>query len=438
MSGFGLILNHYVRRGLANRWVVLVPTVAVFALVTVYMTIQEDVYEASSLLMTPIARPVDGASRADAETTASTMFRSAMERLLSTAVLQRVAEEIDPYPELREARGLDAVIERLRGHIRIDVNHASGGITVIFSHSGGERPHQLVADVVNCLTDKFVLSQRDALGDKSAAYKKFLDQELRDYSNELDRAQNAVKGFKEQHPGSLPEDVPANREEVRALHSRIQECQRGQQYNVFTLESLARDEFRLRLDIESVAKQVPPPAEAVGAAQQFLQSLEQQRIQDLVRYEPDSPYIKKLDEQIRSTRERLERMKQETGDQSSGARMTEWYRFILDENVRRQKDLREESARVDDTIRDLNEQISEANKRIVTASTLESQLASLQRAADEAERKRRDIQDRKNYADFRNDLFTSDPTAPIQVEQRAFVPARPAGPDRLTTSLIGL
>ena len=56
MSGFGVILGHYVRRALAYRWLVLVPAVLVFALVTLNVTVQPDIYESYAVLMPPISR----------------------------------------------------------------------------------------------------------------------------------------------------------------------------------------------------------------------------------------------------------------------------------------------------------------------------------------------------------------------------------------------
>ena len=54
MSGFGLFLGNHVRRSLAYRWVVLVPAVLVFALVTIFVTLQPDTFEAHAILMKPL------------------------------------------------------------------------------------------------------------------------------------------------------------------------------------------------------------------------------------------------------------------------------------------------------------------------------------------------------------------------------------------------
>ena len=57
MSGFGVIFGNYLRRAMAYRWLVLVPTVLVFALVTLSVTVQPDTYESNAVLMPPIAKP---------------------------------------------------------------------------------------------------------------------------------------------------------------------------------------------------------------------------------------------------------------------------------------------------------------------------------------------------------------------------------------------
>ena len=126
MSGFGVIFSNYIRRALAYRWLVLVPTVLVFALVTLFVTIQPDNYESYAVLMPPIAKPGDSATRRDSSDVARDMFRSATERLLSTNTLMEVAEKNDPYPRLREERGMAAVVETLRKRIRIELNRNTG------------------------------------------------------------------------------------------------------------------------------------------------------------------------------------------------------------------------------------------------------------------------------------------------------------------------
>ena len=126
-SRLGVILGHYIRRALTYRWLVLVPAVLVFALVTLNVTIQPDIYESYAVLMPPISH----AAGAPAEHGAveATMFRSATERLLSAKTLTQVAEKIDPYPGLRESRGIDAVVEKLRTNIRVEINPSAGSIT---------------------------------------------------------------------------------------------------------------------------------------------------------------------------------------------------------------------------------------------------------------------------------------------------------------------
>lgn len=438
MSGFGMTLGHYIRRAFAYRWVVLVPTVVVFALVTAYATILPDVYESSALLMSPISRPQDPAARAEAEAQGRELVRSAIERLMTNGMLQRIAEECDPYPQLRAQRGVEAVIEKLRRSLRIDVNQGSSTITVAFSHSEGERPDETSANVVNCLVDHFIQDQRDEQADTLQAARESLKNKIKVYQEELQRSEAALNEFRVTNQGCLPEDVASNREEIRTIEGRIEDLIRRSESAAFEMARIDRENMVLRQQLESAADSPPSTTDVIAATQRYLDELERRLVEYTVKYSKDRQEVKDLEAQIALVKERLAQLKVEGKDSKATERAIKMVEYMLAENSKRLEYHVNDRKTIDSSIKSLRDQVEAIRDRIARASKIEGEYLSKQRTMTEAETRYREAQLRLNGAELRDALAAAGPMVPIQIEQRAFTPARPAGPDRLATSLIGL
>lgn len=437
MSGFGVILGHYVRRALTYRWLVLVPAVLVFALVTLNVTIQPDIYESYAVLMPPISHSTAGVP-ADTGAVEANMFRSATERLLSTKALTQVAEKLDPYPMIRETKGTEAVIDKLRENIRVEINPTAGSITVIAAHSEGDRPAEMAADIVNTLTGTFIKSQRESLDDNAAKAEQFLQQEKARHRRDLDRARNAVEEFKAKHPGELPEDIEANKAEIDRNAQRIvdnRQNQRAFQAEARRLQGeLALRETELsRLRENGSADE----AAAVHASERLLDGLKAELAQLLVTYDESHDTIKKRKAYIASVEQTTEQLRERAHGGSTQDQIA-WFQYTMDETKSTIDRALKDAADLDAVIAALDVQIKAAEARNVTASKLEVQYVSLKRDVEDLEERYASIEGRLAEAQYRRKYGEYDSTTPILIEQSGFVSGRPARPDRLVTSLIGI
>lgn len=437
MSGFGVIFGNYLRRAMAYRWLVLVPTVLVFALVTLSVTIQPDTFESNAVLMPPIAKPGETTTRRDSMDVARDMFRQATDRLLSTNTLMQVAEKHDPYPELREHKGMVAVIEALRKHIRIELNLRTGSITIFASHSAGDRPAELSAEMASTLAEIFVDSQRDALEDKAAKLEKFLLQEKTRVREELQRAENRVYAFNSKYAGSLPSDVEANKDRIDRLRQQIVDHRQNQRMVQSDIRRLGREVAHLDTQLTYTAERGDGSvAMAIEASERLLSSLQLELARLRVEYKDDNSKIVEQKVLIDGVKAQIEDLR---GTDSESTRSKEQYlRFLQDENRKQIKRYEEEIVHLDDVIIGLEKEIGVAQQSLLTAARIDSEAGSLSREVEDIEgrynviqRKLTDAQNRRKYGEY-------DSAAPIQVEQGAFVPIKPASPDRLMTSLVGL
>jgi capsular polysaccharide biosynthesis protein len=415
---------------------VLVPAVLVFALVTLNVTIQPDIYESYAVLMPPIAHPAAGPSEHGA--VEANMFRSATERLLSTKALTYVAEKLDPYPLLRETKGMEAVIDKLREDIRVEINPSAGSITVIAAHSEGERPAEMAADVVNTLTSTFIKSQRESLDDNAAKAEQFLLQEKARHRRDLDRARNAVEEFKAKHPGELPEDIDANKAEVDRNAQRIVDNRQNQR--LFKAEArrlqaeLALRETELaRLKEDGSADE----AAAVHASERLLESLKAELAQLLVTYDESHDNVKKRKAYIASVEQTTEQLR-ERAHSGSAVEQVVWFQFTMDQTKKQIERALQDADDLDGVILDLDKAIKTAEQRNLTASKLEVAYVSLKRDVSDLEERYASVEERLAEAQYERKYGEYDSTTPILIEQSGFVSGAPARPDRLVTSLVGI
>lgn len=439
MSGFGVILGQYVRRALAYRWIVLVPTVLVFALVTFYLAIQPDTFETHAVLMAPITESANPDARRDARDMQRATLRSASERLLSSKMLLEVIDQIDPYPEIRRTQGPEAALEKLREDVRVNVNTRAGVITVSCSHRGGEHPAQMAADIANTLTTNFIHMQVDAIFENVTKQKNFLDSEKARLRKELDTALSALDEFKAQNAGCLPDDVPTNEARVDRLRRDVVEYRSAQRSREFEIGSLRRDLARLDAEMHMLARgERPTGTSALEVAKRTLASQKLDLNTLLQRFGEGHAEVVKLKQRIKALNDQISELETVHPDDTAIKAREDVIRYLIDDNTRLIKQYQGELDEMDKAISETQNEIDATTKRILRASTLESVYMSRQRDVTEAETKYDRILARHAAIEVMLHDKHFDRTAPIQIEQSAFVPPKPASPNRLLTSLVGL
>jgi len=439
MTGFGSILGQYARKALAYRWIVMVPTVLVFALVTFYLMIQPDVYESSAQLMAPIVRPDSGQASVDAREVQKNTLRSASERLLSTRMLLHVIDEVDPYPKLREEKGAEATVDQLRRKLRIDVNNRSSVITVLCSHSEGQHPAEMAAKIVNSLTQEFIQVQRDAIRNKVSFQKQFLDTEKIRLRKLLDQAQAHYDAFKAKHAGELPDDVADNKAEIDRLNRQIIDHRMTKRSYQFQIDSLNRELKQLDTELMLLADGGDAKgASTIGTSKRMLQALRLELKLLENKYESGNSKIEAKKAEIKAVEQQIEEERSHPADDRGRKSREEYTRYVMDYNRKLIHTFQSEIVNLDKQIAKAQQRVEGAHQRNLTAATLEGTALSMQRDVTEARTKYDSILLRHQQASERSNYDKYQGTAPIQIAQSAFVPGKPASPDRLLTSLIGL
>ncbi len=439
MSGFGVVLGQYVRRALAYRWLVTVPTVLVFALVTLYVMMQPDTFESHAVLMAPMTQPADASARRETEDMQRVTLQSATERMLSSTMLLKVIDDVNPYPVFRQKEGTDAAVEKLRNRLRVDINPRSGVITVYCTHSEGKNPAEKAAAIVNSLTNTLLEHIRTELQDSKNFGKSFNRTEKKRLAEERDRAQQAMDEFQIKWRGSLPDDVALNRDEIQTLNQNLLVRRTEKRQFAFNIQELERSNMHLETELALLSRGANASNDTLlsGIISQ-INSLKLEKARLAEKFDDDHRFIAEKRVQIAEVERQLKIARENSVDEESIEKQSTLIRFIIDGNKARITESRKELVLMDEEIAKDQAKIGEVRNRIVAAAKLGTEYLSLQNNVDEATTKYDEIILAYEKAVKDDRFWQYAGKLPIEIEQTAFVPAKPAGPHRLMTSLIGL
>jgi len=216
----GFIEMWHRRKGLAVLAFV-TPVAVAFALAASL----PNVYRATATVLVEPAQVQElSAGRAPSEGLEARL-QTIRERVLSRARLQEVIERFDLYRPLRGRVPDEAVIERMRGNIGMEVREADprrgGGGTIAFAVSFRGAEASTVTDVANALASMFVEENLRILEGQTSATAEFLRLQLEEARQRRDEQQRRVAEFTAREDGQLPEQVGAILAALERLNGQL-------------------------------------------------------------------------------------------------------------------------------------------------------------------------------------------------------------------------
>jgi len=174
-----------------------------------------------------------------------TRLQTISQEILSRARLGDLIDRFGLYPEVRSKSSAEALIERMRRDIDLDVKSVgqSWGRDATISFVLGYRGRDpiKVAAVANALASFYVeqnLELRERQATRSAAV---LKAQLDEMKSRLDEQEARVAEFKTLHAGELPQQVEANLATLQRLNSQLQLNSQNQMRAWDRRDSLAPD-----------------------------------------------------------------------------------------------------------------------------------------------------------------------------------------------------
>jgi polysaccharide chain length determinant protein (PEP-CTERM system associated) len=227
------------------------------------------------------------------------------EQILSRSRLQPIIERLNLYPEDRGRVHIDELVERLRGALTVKPVESMQGTNTrqlpgFYITATFDSP-QLAQQVCTEITSMFLAQNARQSEQQASSTTNFLAEQLATAKTKLDQEDAKLADFKRQHPGSLPEDNPANMGFLMGTNSQLeantQALSRAQQEKAFN-ESLLQQE-------EANWKTRTTGGTNLDSADQQLSLLQDQLTVLLSRYTPDHPDVIKTESQIAELKKRM-------------------------------------------------------------------------------------------------------------------------------------
>jgi len=229
----------------------IIPAAALFILVTLVAFILPPVYESTSTILIEEQQIPPDFVRSTVTGFADQRIQSLTQQILSRTRLLEIIKQFNLYPNLKEKRSQEEIVEMMRDNIRFDTISAqvtdrrrrgggpSEGVTIAFqvSYRGG-RP-DTVQKVAGTLASLYLEQNLKIREEQAQSTTKFLQAELKELEDRIQLIGGKISKFKEEHEGVLPELQQFNLGQAERLENEIKQVDnsiRGAEDRRFYLE----------------------------------------------------------------------------------------------------------------------------------------------------------------------------------------------------------
>jgi succinoglycan biosynthesis transport protein ExoP len=343
-------LRHFLHAPLRRPVLVVVPWLAVVALSVAAVFVLPKRYMSSTLILVESEKVPESFIAKVATADRSQRLEAVKPEILSRTRLERVIEETRPYPEI-ESR--TQAVEKLRKAIFINVT-GNDGFTIEFSHHEPRKAQEVTDRLARLFIEETVKSREQQV--EGAV--DFLVAQVKESRTELENKDSAVRRYKEEHMGRLPEQLQTNLATMQMLQREMQTVEENLFFARDKQESLAREIGRSSAGATPAAA-LPGPASDASELRRQLAALR-------TKYTDDHPDVQGL-------RTRLARLEARATD---GARVDADASDVTHGQLERAN---QEIRKLEDRQRDLERRTAEIRLNVEETPRTEQELATLMR-----------------------------------------------------------
>lgn len=220
-------IKFYIEMAIRRKWYVIFPlAISIVVSFAVYKHLPK-IYRASTLILVQPELYAESYVRPTVTTSISERLSTVSQEILSRAMLERVINTLNLYPELRKKVSIEEVIERMRNSIEVNLQSEGyrGRASNTFSISYEGQNQQTVMDVVNRLASLFIEENVKGREQQAESTSIFLGKQLNDIENQLIRKEAEIKNFRERNMGRLPQQLDANLRILERLQQQVSTIQ---------------------------------------------------------------------------------------------------------------------------------------------------------------------------------------------------------------------
>jgi polysaccharide chain length determinant protein (PEP-CTERM system associated) len=352
-------LRHFLHAPLRRPLTVVVPWAAVFILSVAALLLLPKKYMSSALVLVESEKVPESFIPKVATRDAGQRLEAVRPEILSRTRLERVIEETQPYPNLAK----NQAVEQMRKTISIYLS-SNDGFTISFYHRDPLKAQEVTDRLARLFIDETIKSRAQQV--EGAV--DFLVTQVSEARNELEKKDVALRRFKEEHMGKLPEQLEANLATMQMLQREMQTVDESLLFAREKQEALARGAGRFA---------APAPAAAsasTGSAE--LEELNRQLASLTARYKDAHPDVESLRSRIARVEARLAQARGADGPSGDGQAAVDPSLVVAREQLERAGlEVRSLEARNED----LRGKIAAIRRNVEETPRTEQELATLTR-----------------------------------------------------------
>ena len=204
-----------------NCWTIGLTALAFALIAIVVITLLPNEYKATTTILVDPQQIPDRYVASTITSDPAERLNTLTQQVLSVTRLGSIIDEMKLYPELQK-HPREEVIEVMRQHITLQVSQSSGQGLGSFTITYVGASPKVVADVANRLAASFIewnLKTREQLAEGTT---NFLAAQLEEAKQNLQSQEQALRDFKMQHLGEMPDQMPANLQALSRLQVALQ------------------------------------------------------------------------------------------------------------------------------------------------------------------------------------------------------------------------
>jgi polysaccharide chain length determinant protein (PEP-CTERM system associated) len=432
-----------------RKWIILVPFVSIFLLVTLWALYQPNLFRSSSSMFVEAQEVPSDYIRSTVTVDIESRMRSINQRLTSRTKLLKVINNLNLYPELVE-KGVpsEVLVAAMQKDLTVEIpNRRDASFFMVhFVHRDATKAMQGVSNLVSL----FVEESLQVREDQAEGTTTFIEEELEKLKLILEGQEQAVQRYKAKYMGELPDQLIANLRMLDNLQLQVianQESQRELDARLMLLEqeiSRLEGELDMKSAFSSEGGELPVTTVTLNQYIAKGDALRQQVATMESKYTDQHPdllaarrELSRVEDTLRSFREELSKAVKSSTTVPLVVAPAQGYSLELS-NLRRQ--LNENKLRLSSLLReerDLHKRTAIYQRRVESAPMREQQITQLTRDYDNTKTSYEDLLNKKMEAQMSENLEKRRKGEKFQILDPANFPESPYLPNRPKIMAIG-
>jgi polysaccharide chain length determinant protein (PEP-CTERM system associated) len=430
-----------------RKWLIILPTIAIFTAVTWVVLKLPDVYQSTTLIVVKPSTLPTSVVPTSTEDNLTRQLAGISQVVASRSSLEPLVEKYELY-KVERLRGepMESVVDMMRNDIKVNINTSRNEITNGFDISFRYRDPKITQAVTAELASKYISAQTVNQQQSSAAARQFMDNQVAQARAALAEVDKQVLDFKSQHVGELPSEAEALfnqlsglREEQKAL---IAEVGRLQDRRAASATALSTIKEANRVAIDEAAQTLTDPkttlawsnlvtrkAALQGELTRMKQELREKHPDVIAKQKEIDQVQEQMDQQVAEWKEKTaEKQKNLERRPDIAAKNTESEIKLIESEIKRQQAALAK-----------NEQsISEIIGRINKVPGVEVALSAIERDYQIKKAALDDLLTNQQKIALNAEAASQQQGEGIEVIDAANLPSKPVAPKRLMLSSLGL